>query len=94
LRRIRLTWVFAVSLLITSRPAIRERPLAPAGIAVEEVRGDAGLHVDRRQRVRDDVVQVTHDSQPFLLGRSRSWPSVGVRTRRTDCRKRIYTITA
>jgi hypothetical protein len=32
------------------------------------VGGDAGLHVDRGQRVRDDVVQVAGDPQPLLLG--------------------------
>lgn len=28
----------------------------------------AGLHVDGRQRVREDVVQLTRDPHPLLLG--------------------------
>jgi hypothetical protein len=39
-----------------------------ARVAVEQVRGDAGLDVDRGERVRGDAVQLAGDSQPFLFG--------------------------
>ncbi len=45
-----------------------KRDAALPGIALEQVGGDAGLHVDRGERVRDDVAQVSGDPQPFLLG--------------------------
>ena len=47
-----------------------ERGSALARVAVEQVGCDARLHVDRGQCVRDDVVQVTGDPQPLLLGPS------------------------
>ncbi len=45
-----------------------QRVAGMAGIAVEQVRRDAGLHIDRGECVRDDVVQFTRDPQPLLLG--------------------------
>jgi hypothetical protein len=38
-----------------------ERASRAPGVAVGEVGGDAGLDVDRGQRVRDDVVQLARD---------------------------------
>jgi hypothetical protein len=32
----------------------------------QQMRADARLHVDRHHRVRDDVVDVAGDPQPFL----------------------------
>ena len=43
-----------------------ERPAGLLGVAVEQVRADAGLHVDRDHRVRDHVVHVAGDPQPLL----------------------------
>jgi hypothetical protein len=45
-----------------------KRACSTTRFALGEVRGDACLHVDRGQRVRDHVVQLTRDPQPFLLG--------------------------
>ena len=45
-----------------------ERASRAAGLAIGEVGGDAGLHVDRGQRMRDDVVEIARDPQPFLVG--------------------------
>src|SRR5262249_6267604 len=44
-----------------------ERVSRATGLALGEMGGDAGLHVDRGQRVRDDVVEIARDPQPFLL---------------------------
>ncbi len=37
------------------------------GVAVEQLGGGGGLHVDRRERVRHDVVEITGDAHPLLL---------------------------
>jgi hypothetical protein len=46
----------------------RERPFSVAGLALDQVLGDAGLNVDRRQGVCDDVVQLARDPQSLLPG--------------------------
>ena len=55
----------SASLLASLMAAERLRLL---GLAVDEVQGDAGLHVDQRHVVRDDVVQLAGDPQPLLVG--------------------------
>src|ERR671931_2791414 len=48
----------------------REGTLGMAGLTLEQVLGDAGLHVDAGERMGDDVVQFARDSQSFLFGAS------------------------
>ena len=43
---------------------------ASAGIVVDHVRADAGLHRDDAHRVRDDVVQLLRDAQPLVGDRA------------------------
>src|SRR5262249_28868145 len=57
-----------VERVATCRLDRRKRAAGATGLAIGEVRGDAGLDVDRGQRVRDDVMQVTRDPRPLLLG--------------------------
>ena len=45
---------------------VLQRPAGLLRVAVEQVRADPGLDVDRDHRVRDDVVDVAGDPQPLL----------------------------
>ena len=52
---------------VAARPTDRhQRVLRGLGLAVHDVGGGAGLHVDGRHRVRDAVVEVTRDLQAVL----------------------------
>jgi len=51
-----------------TRPLDRLQRLArPLRALVQDVRGDAGLHVDDSDRVRDGVVHLASDPQPFRV---------------------------
>src|SRR5262249_38900582 len=57
-----------VERVVTRRLDRRQRAARATGLAIGEVGGDPGLHVDRGQRVRDHVMHLPRNPQPLLLG--------------------------